>query len=110
MGEAGEPAAGDERAQAHRRYRDLLAEYKSVNAELSDLSWTLAELEQQIASLVEEYAAGPERSLERRLRDLRRWKESLEEGVLRHMYRAEELAALIGDMRRTIADLPLDDD
>ena len=110
MGEAGEPTAGGERAQVHRRYRELLAEYKSVNAELSDLSWTLAELEQQIAGLVEEHAASPERSLERRLRDLRRWKESLEESVLRHMYRAEELAGLLGEMRRTIADLPADDD
>jgi chromosome segregation ATPase len=110
MGEAEGPTAGDERARVHQRYRKLLAEYKSVNAELSDLSWTLAELEQQIGGLLEEYAAHPERSLERRLRDLRRWKESLEESVLRHMYRAEELADLLTEMRRTIADLPVDAD
>lgn len=110
MGGADGPTASEERARTHRRYRELLAEYKSVNAELSDLSWTLAELEQQIAGLVEEHTARPERSLERRLRDLRRWKESLEESVLRHMYRAEELAPLLAEMRRSIADLPADDD
>jgi len=104
MGEANESAA-----QAHQRYHEALAEYKSVNGELSDLSWTLAELEQQIASLVAEHIARPEPSLERRLRDLRRWKESLEETVLRHMYRAEELAAALAEMRRTIADLPTEE-
>lgn len=100
----GEATTASERERVHKRFREQLAEYKSVNAELSDLSWTLAELEQQLAGLAQAPDA-QDSKVERRLGDLRRWKESLEENVLRHMYRAEELAASIAEMRRTIADL-----
>lgn len=102
--------AADDQERLLKLYREQLSAYKSVNAELSDLSWTLADLEQQIAGLAADLAAEPNPGLERRLSDLRRWKETMEESVIRHMYRAEELAASIADLRRILQAPPDNDD
>ncbi len=72
--------------------RALLSALKTINAERADLEWTLAELEQQIEALRAEES---DHTVARRLNDLRRWRSTLEDRVLRHMYRAEELEAEI---------------
>lgn len=97
-----------ERAQLRLRYRDVLDQYRSMNAELSDLSWTLADLEQQIAALDAQPGAASDAAYTRRVSDLRRWKEALEENVLQHMYRTEELAAEVAELRRQLKDDPVD--
>lgn len=79
-----------------RQQRALLGALKTVNAERADLEWTLAELEQQITALQGE---GGEPAVARRLNDLLRWRSTLEDRVLRHMFRAEELEAEIGRLR-----------
>jgi predicted nucleic acid-binding Zn-ribbon protein len=94
--------AEHEREELRRRYRDQLGQYKSANAELADISWTLAELEQQIATLEAEEQAAPTAPLTRRISDLRRWRSSLEEHVLRHMYRAEAIAAEVALLRAAL--------
>lgn len=98
----------EERAQLQLRYRERLDQYRSLNAELSDLSWTLADLEQQIAALSAQPGDQPGTAHERRISDLRRWKEALEENILQHMYRTEELAAEVAELRRILKDDPVD--
>lgn len=80
--------------------RELRGTLKTVNAALADLEWNLAELESQIAGLEAELARAPDAAVERRLRDLRRWRSSLEERTLRQMYRAEELNEAIAAKER----------
>jgi len=82
-----------ERARLQKQQRDLLGALKTVNAELADLSWTLAELEQQIAALAADQHAQHEAAAARRIGDLQRWRSAIEERVLRHMFRADALAA-----------------
>lgn len=84
-----------EQGRRSRRRRELLGALKTTNAAVADLEWALAELEQQIAALEAELAASGEGAVERRLRDLRRWRGALEERALRQMYRAEELSAAL---------------
>ena len=79
----------------NKQQRELIGALKTINAELADLEWTLAELEQQIAALAATLEGAYELAVERRLRDLRRWREVLEERVLKQMYRAEELNAAL---------------
>jgi hypothetical protein len=82
----------------HEQRRKLLSTYKTINGELADLTWTLAELEQQIAALTAEASPTPE--LSTRLDDLRRWQGLLEERILRHMYRADELMAELAHLKQ----------
>lgn len=89
-----EPGAIDE-PRLHTQRRELLGALKTVNAELSDLEWSLAELEQQIRTLSAELGGEHSAAVERRLRDLRRWRDYMEERALRYMYRAEELNAAL---------------
>lgn len=98
----------EERSQLQLRYRDRLDQYRSLNAELSDLSWTLSDLEQQIAALSAQPDGQPGAAQHRRISDLRRWKEALEENILQHMYRTEELAAEVAELRRLLKDEPVD--
>lgn len=86
---------GAEQERRNKQQRELLGALKTVNAELADLEWTLAELEQQIGALAAELTGAYDSAVERRLRDLRRWRGVLEERVLRQMYRAEELNAAL---------------
>lgn len=90
MARRGGPDPAEDELMLDRR-RKLLSTYKTINGELADLTWTLAELEQQIAALTAEAPPIPE--LSTRLDDLRRWQGLLEERILRHMYRADELMA-----------------
>jgi predicted nucleic acid-binding Zn-ribbon protein len=83
-----------------QQQRALLGALKTVNAERADLEWTLAELEQQLAAL---HSEGDDPTVARRINDLRRWRSTLEDRVLRHMYRAEELEAEIGRLRAQLA-------
>lgn len=80
--------------------RELLGTLKTVNAALADLEWSLAELEQQIVGLEAELGRAHDPAIERRLRDLRRWRGALEERTLRHMFRAEELSAALAAQGR----------
>ncbi|NTW01936.1 MAG: hypothetical protein HGA19_11705 [Oscillochloris sp.] len=98
-----ESQAGNSYEQLLRKYRDQLSQFKSANAELADTAWTLAELEQQLSTLEDEIAAQPNDNLIRRINDLRRWRDSLEEAVLRNMYRTEELSAEVADLRNALA-------
>ncbi len=95
------PDSGDGREQLHQQYRDQLSQYKSANASLADIAWTLSELEQQIGTL--ETNQEPDPQLARRISDLRRWRSTLEETVLRHMYRTEELMATVAQLRTALA-------
>jgi hypothetical protein len=97
-----EPQAGDSREELRRHYREQLSRYKSANAELADICWTLADLEQQISALEDELAAGDNWHLDRRIRDLRRWRDVLEESALRRMYRTEELSAEVAQLRSAL--------
>lgn len=99
MAQQGDPELAVQDAQPHER-RELLGTYKTVNAELADLTWTLAELEQQIATLADETAASPSPGATQRLDDLQRWQDTLEERILRLMYRADELMAAIERLPR----------
>jgi hypothetical protein len=81
------------------RRRELLGSYQTVNGELADLTWTLAELEQQIALLTDEAATSAKPTIITRLNDLRRWQSTLEERILRLMYRADELMAALERLR-----------
>mgnify|MGYP005866082247 CR=1 FL=1 len=101
MAQRDSTAAAGERERLARQYRDLLGEYKTVNAELADHSWTLAELEQQIAALEAAATPGDQRAAER-LRALRRWRGTLEEQVLAHMYRVEAIAAELARLRAAL--------
>ena len=94
MAELGKPNATEGDPLQQRR-RELLGIYKTINGELADLNWTLAELEQQIATLAAEVtvAAHPETRL--RLLDLRRWQGALEERILSHLYRVDEVLAAL---------------
>ena len=85
-----------EHERLRQQQRALLGALKTLNAERADLEWTLAELEQQIAAL---HSEGEDHTVARRISDLRRWRSTLEDRVLRHMYRAEELEAEIGRLR-----------
>jgi predicted nucleic acid-binding Zn-ribbon protein len=100
MAQQGDPETVLQDTQPHERRRELLGTYKTVNAELADLTWTLAELEQQIATLTDEAAVSPSPSASRRLDDLQRWQDTLEERILRLMYRADELMAAIERLPR----------
>lgn len=99
-----EPPSSDERAQLRLRYRERLDQYRSVNGELSDLSWTLADLEQQIATLSSQQGTLPDVRQERRINDLRRWRDALEENILQHMYHTEALAAEVAELRQLLKD------
>jgi chromosome segregation ATPase len=99
-----EPLSGDDRAQLREQYRNRLGQYKSANAELADIAWTLSELEQQIVALEADLAREDDPQLARRISDLRRWRGSLEETVLRHMYRAEELLGEVAELRAALAE------
>jgi hypothetical protein len=88
-----------ESERLRQQQRALLGALKTVNAERADLEWTLAELEQQIAAL---RAEASDHTVARRLNDLRRWRSSLEDRVLRHMFRAEELEAEIRRLRELL--------
>ena len=88
-----------EHERLRQQQRSLLGALKTVNAERADLEWTLAELEQQIAAL---RADAGDHAVARRLNDLRRWRSTLEDRVLRHMFRAEELEAEIGRLRELL--------
>lgn len=82
-----------------RQYRAVLGEYKTVNDRLAELSWNLAELEQQIAALSHPDGAALPSAAQRRLSDLRRWRDLLEERTLGQMYRADALAAELSALR-----------
>ncbi|NNJ13563.1 hypothetical protein EKD04_024875 [Chloroflexales bacterium ZM16-3] len=97
-----ESQVGGSREQLRQQYREQLSQYKSANAELADISWTLSELEQQIGTLEGELAAHDDKHLARRIRDLRRWRSSLEDSVLRRMYRAEALSAEVDQLRSAL--------
>jgi chromosome segregation ATPase len=101
-----EQPADDSREQLRRQYREQLGRYKSANAELADVSWTLSDLEQQIGALESDLAQHNDERLARRIRDLRRWRESLEETVLQHMYRTEDLCAEIAQLRAALNQSP----
>jgi septal ring factor EnvC (AmiA/AmiB activator) len=104
-----EPPPSDQRDQLRQEYRDQLGQYKSANAELADIAWTLSELEQQISALETDLEHGPDPQLARRISDLRRWRGVLEETVLRHMYRTEELLAEVAQLRAALSqDAPAD--
>ncbi|EFO79668.1 hypothetical protein OSCT_2450 [Oscillochloris trichoides DG-6] len=92
----------DRYAQLRQHYYDQLSRYKSANAELADVAWTLAELEQQIANLEGDFERTNDERIAHRLRDLRRWRGSLEETVLRNMYRAEALLAEVTQLRQEL--------
>lgn len=96
------PEARSAREELQQQYRDQLSQYKSANAELADISWTLSELEQQIGALEADLSGGSNEQLDRRIRDLRRWRSALEENVLRHMYRAEELLSAVAQLRSAL--------
>lgn len=98
-----ESPADDSREQLRRQYRAQLSRYKSANAELADVSWTLSELEQQIATLEDELSQHHDAQLARRISDLRRWRDTLEETVIRHMYRAEEISAEVDQLRSALS-------
>jgi chromosome segregation ATPase len=97
-----EPEARSAREELRQQYRDQLSRYKSANAELADISWTLSELEQQLSALEADLSHEASESLERRIRDLRRWRGALEENVLRHMYRTEELLSTVAQLRNAL--------
>ena len=88
-----------EQERLRQQQRALLGALKTVNAERADLEWTLAELEQQIAALSREEG---DHAVARRVNDLRRWRSTLEDRVLRHMFRAEELEAEIWRLRELL--------
>ncbi|MBX0331397.1 hypothetical protein K2Z83_27475 [Oscillochloris sp. ZM17-4] len=94
--------ADDSREQLRQQYREQISQYKSANAELADVAWTLSELEQQISALEAELAEHEDKHLARRIRDLRRWRSSLEDSVLRQMYRAEEIAGEVAQLRTAL--------
>ncbi len=94
---------GDGRTQLHQQYHNQLSQYKSANAALADVAWTLSELEQQIRTLDAELEREASPQLARRINDLRRWRGVLEETVLRHMYRAEEILAEVTRLRAALA-------
>jgi uncharacterized protein YdcH (DUF465 family) len=94
-----EPQSEDDREQLRQQYRNQLSQYKSANAELADIAWTLSELEQQISALEAERERNADAHLARRISDLRRWRGALEETVLRHMYRTEEIMATVAQLR-----------
>jgi predicted nucleic acid-binding Zn-ribbon protein len=98
-----EPEARSAREELRQQYRDRLSQYKSANADLADIAWTLSELEQQISALEAERSRGASEQLDRRIRDLRRWRNTLEENVLRHMYRTEELLEAVAQLRSALA-------
>ncbi|MFV9504910.1 MAG: hypothetical protein AB4911_10145 [Oscillochloridaceae bacterium umkhey_bin13] len=93
-----------EREQLEQQRQTLIEAYQTLNGELTDLSWTLAELEQQIAQLQAELATRPAPEPERRLRDLGRWRSTLEERVLELMYRADTLAATLKQVLAQLED------
>jgi septal ring factor EnvC (AmiA/AmiB activator) len=99
-----EPQSTDGRAQLHQQYRNQISQYKSANAELADIAWTLSELEQQISALEADLAQEHTPHLARRISDLRRWRGALEETVIRHMYRTEELLAEVDQLRAALAE------
>lgn len=101
--DAGE-AAFPERERLMKLYREQIGQYKSVNAELADLEWTLADVERQIDALRAQLATAADPMQARRLADLERWKNSLEEGILQRLYRAEALAADVARLRDTLRD------
>jgi uncharacterized protein YdcH (DUF465 family) len=90
--------------ELRQQYRDRLSQYKSANAELADIAWTLSELEQQISTLEADHSHQASKQLDRRIRDLRRWRSALEENVLRHMYRTEELLSAVAQLRSALAE------
>lgn len=92
----------DNREVLRRQYREHLSRYKSANADLADIAWTLSELEQQIGGLEDERKQSNDPYLSQRLSDLRRWRDSLEEAVLRHMYLTEELSTEIAQLRAAL--------
>jgi chromosome segregation ATPase len=94
-----------EQERLRRQQRSLLGALKTANAERADLEWTLAELEQQIATLAAEQASLRDSTVQRRLADLRRWRGTLEERVLQHMFRAEELEAELVQLRERLGKL-----
>ncbi|WP_129628116.1 hypothetical protein [Candidatus Oscillochloris fontis] len=97
----------DHYTQLRQQYQEQLSRYKSANAELADVSWTLAELEQQIANLAEDYERSNDERIAHRLRDLRRWRDVLEETVLRNMYRTDAISAEVAQLRQALeADSP----
>lgn len=92
--------SGLELTGQQQRRRALLGTYKMINGELADLTWTLSELEQQLGTLEHEAAEEGAPELRQRLQDLRRWQSTLEERILRHMYRADELWAEIERLKQ----------
>lgn len=94
---AQEANAAPDEARQHRQ-RELLSALKTANAALADSSWALAELEQQIDQLASDTRAAHEPAAERRIADLRRWRTELEDRVLRHMLRADALAAELAEL------------
>lgn len=103
-----EPATEQSRQQLFRHYREQLSRYKSANAELADVAWTLAELEQQISTLEADLAQNYDDYLAQRIKDLRRWRDSLEESVLQHMFLADELSDQVAQLRTALTNLPPD--
>jgi septal ring factor EnvC (AmiA/AmiB activator) len=97
-----DPPPTNSREQLRRQYQEQLSRYKSANADLADTSWTLSELEQQISTLEAELAQSGDERIAHRLRDLRRWRDSLEETVLRYMYRTDEISAEIAQLRSAL--------
>jgi hypothetical protein len=93
-----------ERERLIKLYREQVSQYKSVNAELTDLEWTLTDVERQITDLRTQIPTGGEAAALRRLNDLARWKNTLEEAVLQRLYRAEALATAVAELRTTLRD------
>jgi peptidoglycan hydrolase CwlO-like protein len=76
-------------------YRERLSHYKTLNESVHNLHWDLQELEEQIATLHAEAQSDVAKAprIAQRIADLRRWKDVLEERLLRQMIAADELAA-----------------
>ncbi|MEI7770816.1 MAG: hypothetical protein WCI67_12535 [Chloroflexales bacterium] len=98
-----ETQPGNSSEPLRQQYHRQLSQYKSANAELADIAWTLSELEQQISTLETALAEEADPQLARRISDLRHWRGALEETVIRHMYRTEELRAALTQLRAALA-------
>ncbi len=95
----------EEGQRLRQQHRALLGALKTANAELADLAWTLSELEQQITALVAEQSTRQDSAVSRRIGDLRRWRSTLEDRVLRHMLRVDELEGEIRRLREQIGSV-----
>ena len=98
-----EPTHSVSDPRAH--YRELLNTYKTANEKLHDLSWRLHDIDEEIAVLVRECAdlsAEAAEALQQQVTDLRFWKSTLEDMILRQMLRIDELGSTLAHLRRSL--------